>query len=69
MLLYKITHDLLFLVVGVCLMCVTLHLLMIAVEVTFGWIRTKVNNEYKTKKDTDLENPAAAVGSFRRYKN
>ena len=46
-----------------------LFFLMIAVEQTFDWIISKLKEVVGRKKISDPEDPAALVGSFKRYKN
>jgi len=41
---------------------------MVWVELALGWLWEKVSDSLGTKKVKDPENPAALVGSFKRYK-
>ena len=41
---------------------------MVWIEVGLGWVWEKVSDSLGTKKVKDPENPAALVGSFKRYK-
>ena len=43
---------------------------MIAIELTMDWFLTKLSEKCcKKKQGGDEEDPAALVGSFKRYKN
>ena len=53
-------------VVGVCLMVGLLFFLMVWVELAMDWLGSKMK---RSKKEPDPEDPAALVGSFKRYKN
>ena len=41
---------------------------MVWIEVALGWVWEKLTDTLGTKKVKDPENPAALVGSFKRYK-
>ena len=41
---------------------------MVWIELALGWVWEKVTDTLGTKKVKDPENPAALVGSFKRYK-
>jgi len=56
-------------VIGVALMVGILFFLMIAVEQTFEWLGNQMSKIFGSKKSEDAEDPAALVGSFKRYKN
>jgi len=56
-------------VIGVALMVGILFFLMIAVEQTFEWLGTQISKLFGGTKSADPEDPAALVGSFKRYKN
>ena len=56
-------------VIGVALMVGILFFLMIAVERTFEWLGNQISKIFGRKKNKDPEDPAALVGSFKRYKN
>lgn len=56
-------------VVGVALMVGMLFFLMIAVEVSIDWVLSKLSEKCCKKSRDDIEDPAALVGSFKRYKN
>ena len=59
-----------FAVIGVALMVGILFFLMIAVERTFEWLGNQISKIFGfRKKSKDPEDPAALVGSFKRYKN
>lgn len=53
-------------VVGVCLMVGLLFFLMVGIELSMDWLGSKMK---RSKKEPDPEDPAALVGSFKRYKN
>lgn len=56
-------------VIGVALMCALLFFLMIAVDRFLDWLNEKWNTHFGGDKvDDDPEDPAALVGSFKRYK-
>ena len=55
--------------IGVALMVGILFFLMIAVERTFEWLGNQISKIFGRKKNKDPEDPAALVGSFKRYKN
>jgi len=56
-------------VIGVALMVGILFFLMIAVENTFEWLGNQISKIFGVrKKSKDPEDPAALVGSFKRYK-
>ena len=58
-----------FAVIGVALMVGILFLLMIAVEITLEWLGNQISKIFPgRKKAKDPEDPAALVGSFKRYK-
>ena len=58
-----------FAVIGVALMVGILFFLMIAVENTFEWLGNQISKIFPgRKKAKDPEDPAALVGSFKRYK-
>lgn len=55
--------------IGVALMVGILFFLMIAVENTFEWLGNQISKIFGVrKKSKDPEDPAALVGSFKRYK-
>lgn len=54
-------------VVGVCLMVGLLFFLMVWIDMLMDWLGTKMKRS--SKKEPDPEDPAALVGSFKRYKN
>lgn len=56
-------------VIGVALMVGLLFFLMIAIETTFDWLGNQWTKCFGNKKVKDPEDPAALVGSFKRYKN
>ena len=56
-------------VIGVALMVGILFFLMIAVEQTMDWMGNQMSKMFGSKKSKDPEDPAALVGSFKRYKN
>ena len=41
---------------------------MVWIELALGWVWEKVSDSLGNKKVKDPENPAALVGSFKRYK-
>lgn len=43
-------------------------MLMVGIELALGWAWDQVTGLLGTKKKEDPENPAALVGSFKRYK-
>lgn len=55
--------------IGVALMVGILFFLMIAVEQTLDWIANQLSKLFGRRKSKDPEDPAALVGSFKRYKN
>ena len=55
--------------IGVALMVGILFFLMIAVEQTMDWMGNQMSKMFGSKKSKDPEDPAALVGSFKRYKN
>ena len=56
--------------VGVALLVGLLFFLMIAVELCTDWVLNKVSEKCgKNRSSEDVEDPAALVGSFKRYKN
>jgi len=56
-------------IVGVALLVGILFFAMIAIELTMDWFLTKLSEKCCKKKHSDEEDPAALVGSFKRYKN
>ena len=65
----KASFSLFLSVIGVALMVGILFFLMIAVEQTFEWLGNQMSKIFGSKKSEDAEDPAALVGSFKRYKN
>ena len=59
----------LFSVIGVALLVGVLFFLMIAVEQAFEWLGNQCSKTFGSKSSKDPEDPAALVGSFKRYKN
>ena len=55
-------------IVGVCLLVGGGFLLMVWVELTIIWLSEKISNMFGKQQEKDPENPAALVGSFKRYK-
>ena len=43
-------------------------MLMVGIELALGWVWERVTDMLGTKKKEDPENPAALVGSLKRYK-
>lgn len=56
-------------IIGVALLVGILFFLMIGIELTMDWALTKLSEKCCKKKHNDEEDPAALVGSFKRYKN
>ena len=55
-------------IVGVCLLVGGGFMLMVWVELTVIWVSDKVSTFLGRNQTKDPENPAALVGSFKRYK-
>ena len=55
-------------IVGVCLLVGGGFMLMVWVELTLIWLSEKISSMFGKQQEKDPENPAALVGSFKRYK-
>lgn len=55
-------------IVFVALLVGSGFMLMVGIELALGWCWERLTDMMGTKKKEDPENPAALVGSFKRYK-
>ena len=57
------------LVIAVALMVGIIFMLMIYLEKSWNYLSESYNKRFGEEKEDDVEDPAALVGTFKRYKN
>ena len=55
-------------IVGVCLLVGGGFMIMVWIELSITWLQEQVSECFGPQQQKDPENPAALVGSFKRYK-
>jgi hypothetical protein len=61
-------NEFLFFQIGVALLCGVLFMLMVGFELVYDWIKDKLQTMVGRKKVLEVADPAALVGTFKRYK-